>query len=113
MMPEVARAQTLSQIFGYLNILVGLIFVASVLTFAGGFVVYISRLHLPYRDWGIDIMSWGVTILFVLVVMLAFISFVQNHLSVVLGFLAFVALLYIGWFIVASIRTGAKKDEKK
>jgi hypothetical protein len=80
LLPNIAAAQTLSQVFGLFNILSGIMLVAGFLTTGGGFVVYLVRIGNNNRVDGIQIMMWGVTILFVLIVLLAIVQLVQYFL---------------------------------
>lgn len=79
--PQLALAQTISQMIGLFNILVGLMLVSAFLAMCGGFIVYLVRMGNNNRDEGLNYMMWGVTILFVLIILLAVVQLVQHLLS--------------------------------
>ena len=101
---------TLAQAVGFLNILVGLMLVAAILFFVGGFMGWITRLGLTGRDQGLKFMSWGVSILFVLVVGLALIRFVQFHTQLVLTLLA-VALVALAAYVAIQVAKSSGETE--
>ena len=78
MTPLIASAQTLSMFVGFFNLFAGLMLVGSLLSFVAGFGLYLVRLGTIYRKDGLDIMMWGVAILFVLVVLLGIAEIVQH-----------------------------------
>ncbi len=96
--PGIAAAQTVATFLGLFNICAGLMIVAAILIFVGGFVQYLVLLGLEKRTEGLKLMFWGVTILFVLVVLLGIINILQGPIFFIIGvfiilFLCFVAVL--------------------
>ena len=80
-LPSAVRAQTVSQFFGILNATAGVMLLAGVLIFIGGFIIYLSKLGTVSRSEGIYIMQWGVITLFVLAVMLSIIELIQSYFA--------------------------------
>ena len=104
---------TLAQAVGFLNVLAGLILVAAILFFVGGFIGWITRLGLTGRDDGIYYMRWGVYLLFVLVVGLALIHFVQFHTQLVLTILGVALVAVIAWVIIQIAASSGAEEETK
>lgn len=102
----------LALILGLFNIFVGLMLVASFLLMGGGFIAWFVRLgtNLTYRDEAIMYMKWGVTIMFVLVVLLAFVKFVQEHTAGAMFLLGIVVVLAVIW-LVLKVATAPKEEE--
>jgi uncharacterized membrane protein len=90
---------SLSSMFGLINIVAGLMLVASILIFFGGLVGYLSRLGLESRIQGLTYMYRGVSILFVLIVMLAIVRYVQEHPERLMMAIAVVIVLFGAWAI--------------
>ena len=86
--------------------------VAAFLCFGSGFVVYIARLGLVGREWGIQIMSWGVAILFVLVIMLWGVRFIQGNPKLAITLVAFVVFIFIGKFVLDAVAASGEKEEE-
>src|SRR3990167_8019990 len=110
--PLSVSAQTLFQVTGVLNIFVGLLVVAAFVAFGTGLVYYLAHLELEKRIHGIHIMEWGVSIVFVLIVLLAVAKFVREYTSIVIGIVSvvmFLLLVIAGTYTVAS---GHKKEKK-
>jgi len=111
-MPIQAYAVTVSQLVGYLNILVGLMLTAAFLFFGGGFITYIARLGLVGRDLGIQFMAWGVSILFVLIIMLWGVRLIQTHTQVAIMIIALVVFVFMGKIIFSAISASQKEEER-
>ena len=111
-LPSVASAQSLGQLVGYFNILTGILLVVACLCFGSGFTVYIARFGLVGRELGIQQMSWGVTILFVLVILLWGVKFVQGNPKTAMTLVAVVVFLFIGRMVFAAL-AATKSDEKE
>ena len=114
--PRSVAALTLVQITDLFNIFAGLMLTMSILLFFGGLGVYFTRLGTwpSDRDLAIKIMEWGVSVLFVLIVILAIVQFFQNYPKVattVVG--TIVALAILGLVIYVAANTGSKKKEKE
>jgi hypothetical protein len=101
---------TLSAFFGIFNIVVGLMIVAAFVLFFGGFSAWLSRLGLESRLDGIKAMYYGTTILFVLIVLLAVVKFVQTHTELVLALLGVVVVALVAWAAVQINRAPAEED---
>jgi len=77
-MPLSVSAQSIGQVAGLFNIVTGLMVVAGITVFVGGFIEYLAHLGTDIRDRGIRMMEWGVVILFVLILVLGVVHLVQN-----------------------------------
>ncbi|MBI5470086.1 hypothetical protein HY968_02075 [Candidatus Kaiserbacteria bacterium] len=104
---------TLAQAVGLLNVLVGLMLVAAILFFVGGFIGWITRLGLTGREQGLQFMSWGVSILFVLVIGLGLIRFVQFHTQLVLMLLALALVALAAYVAIQIARSSGEAEETK
>lgn len=100
---------------GVLNIIAGLMLVAAFLFFFGGLIAYLTRLGLEGRVQGLGYMHWGVTILFVLIIVLGIVRFVQFHPEVVYFLAAIVIVVFVAWAVVKSAQgaTSAKTAEEE
>ncbi len=101
--PSMASAQTVSQFLGLFNICAGLMVVVGIVLFLGGFVGYLVVLGTDKRKQGLYVMMWGITVLFVLAVILGVINMLQGPLAFLLGmgviiFLAIVIIISISKF---------------
>ena len=96
---------TTLQVLSFFNLIVGLMLVASLLFFVGGFIQYLIRLGTwpTYRTESIHLMEWGVTILFALVVLLAIQQFLVRNLVVAVSIVGMILILVLIWLIVAAI----------
>lgn len=88
---------TTTQLLAFFNLFVGVMLVASIGLFVGGFIVYLVRLGTwpTYRDEAIEVMKWGVSILFTLILILAAQQFLLSHLkvAVTIGALIIIAIV--------------------
>ncbi len=102
-----------AQVLGLFNLVVGLMLVASILLFVGGFVMYLIRLGTwpTYRDDAIVIMGWGVTVLFMLVVLLAIQQFLSRNILVAVSAAAFIIVLLVIYVVGKDILTQKPKKE--
>ena len=103
---------SIGQVFGLLDIVAGLLLVAALLTFGAGLSTYFSRLALAKRNESILTLEWGVRLLFVLVLVLGIVEYVQQHTALVLQILAVavvLAIVYVVFQIAQS--SGAGEDE--
>lgn len=66
--PVVTQAQAVYQLGNIFALFAGVLLAFSMVFFGGGFVIYLARLGRPYRDEGLNLMQWGVTMLFLFVV---------------------------------------------
>jgi hypothetical protein len=97
---------------GLLNIVAGLMLVASFLLFFGGGVAYLSRLGLVGRDEGLHYMMWGVRVLFVLVIVLGVVQYIQKNPNVVIWIVALVVLFFGGYAIFKTIQESSADSEE-
>ena len=67
--PAFVHAQTVFQAWNVLNLFTGILLAISMVFFGGGFALYLARLGRTYRSEGLNIMQWGVSTLFVFVVL--------------------------------------------
>lgn len=122
--PVLAHAQTdtmntvaISEFAGLFNIVVGLMFVVAFTMFVGGVITYVIYFGNLERDEGVELMKWGVGVLFVLVVLLGFAQFIQGHGGVGNVLVAIVIIVGAVWaaaVLAADLSSGdAKKEEKK
>lgn len=110
--PQAASALVIEQVAGTFNILVGLMLVASLLTFGGGFMMYIARLGTEHRVDGIRYMEWGVNILFVLIVLLAIVKFIQGNAGLA-SFLVGIAIVGgFAWLVASTVQQGGEEHEE-
>lgn len=110
-MPFAARALALDQVLGFFNIVVGLFLTASVISFGAGLILYWTRYGTWMREQAFPFMSFGVTILFVLSVLLAIIHFVVRNTSTALYVLSVVALLSLGGLFAFLLKGSGKKED--
>lgn len=112
LVPTISHAQVISQIAGLFNIISGLMLVFAFLFFFGGLGMWVGRLgtYPTYRDDAIELMQWGVVILFVLAVLLALVQFVQKHTAMASFLVGIVVVGLLGWLILSAAT--AQKPEK-
>lgn len=104
---------TLGSLFGLFDLVAGLLLVAAILTFGAGLSTYFARLALAGREESIGTLEQGVRLLFVLVVLLGIVKYVQNNTAVVLELLAGVILIFLGYFALEAIKSSnAAPDDK-
>ncbi len=112
-LPGAAFAQTLSNAVDLLNIFAGLLLTAGLLTYAAGFLTWITRLGTwpSYRTEAVKVMEWSTAILFVLVVMLTITDFFRDHPTAATYITATIVLVIV--FGVILYLAATSKDEKK
>lgn len=103
------------QVLGFFNLIVGLMVVISVTLFLGGFVIYLIRLGTwpTYRTQALRIMSWGVAVLFTLVLILAVQQFLARHVLVAVSIAAFVVILVVLWIIMQGVQEGSGPNRQE
>lgn len=115
--PGLAHAQTtgVPEIIGLFNIVTGLMFVCAFAMFGGGFISYGVNFGNSERVKGIKLMEWGVATLFVLVVLLGVVQFLQGHGGVANVIVAIVIIMVVvgGALSVLTQESEPKKEEKK
>lgn len=102
----------IGQLFGLFNIVAGLLLVAALLTFGGGLVSYFGRLALAKRDESLITMQWGVRLMFVLVLMLGIVEFIQLHTALVLQLLAVAVLIGLIYTIMLVVKSSGESEDK-
>jgi cytochrome bd-type quinol oxidase subunit 2 len=102
---------TLSQAFGFFNILAGLMLVAGLVLFFGGFIAYLTRLGLESRTQGLRYMYWGETVLFVLILMLAVVHYLQFHPTIVFILIGALIVLFGSWAILQAVANSGDEEE--
>lgn len=113
--PSLAFAQTFYQAWNVLNLFAGVLLAASLVFFGGGFVLYLARLGRTYRSEGLDLMQWGVSMLFVFLV----ISTISRWLLLYPWAFPWAAAMFIFVFFLVYIAPhlldggGEGHDEKK
>lgn len=107
-----AEAVTVPGIVGLFNIIAGFMFVASIATFVGGIISYMVDFGNQERLKGIHLMEWGVAILFVLVVLLGAVQFVQSHQGTANVIVATIVIIGAA-AIVLMVLTDSPPPEKK
>ncbi|MDO8562152.1 MAG: hypothetical protein Q7S05_05045 [bacterium] len=112
-LPLSASALAVAQVLGFFNIVVGLLLVASVISFGAGIVLYATRYGTWPREEAFPFMSLGITILFVVSVLLALIHFFVDHTAATLYVLAVIAFFCLAGIILFLVKAGKKKEEKR
>ncbi len=105
---------TTAQVLSFFNLFIGLMLVASFLLFVGGFIQYLVRLGTwpTYRDEAIEMMQWGVSVLFTLIVLLAIQQFLLRHLMVAVSGVALIFVVFVVWVIAKDLMTPKPKPEE-
>jgi hypothetical protein len=113
LLPMVASAQVLTRVAGVFNIIVGLMLVAAILTYGTGMILWFTRLGVwpSHRDEAIGILEWSVAILFMLVVLLGFVHFVQKYAVAASFVFGVIIVLAVIWFILTIATAGESEDE--
>ncbi|MDO8482126.1 MAG: hypothetical protein Q7S75_03530 [bacterium] len=112
-LPLAASALALNQVLGFFNIVVGLLLTASVISFGAGLILYMTRYGTWPREDAFPFMSFAITILFVISVLLAIIHFVVRHTSTALYVLAVIVFFCLAGIILFLVKSGGKKEEKR
>ena len=103
---------TVSNAFGLFNVVVGLMLVAAFLLFFGGFTGYLTRLGLEGRTQGLVYMYRGVSVLFVLIILLALVNFLQFHTEVVIAIVGILIVAFGAWVVVKTWGASGAEDEE-
>lgn len=107
---------SISTIIGLFNIVVGVMFVFAVVYFVAGIIIYTANFGNAERTHGVISMEWGTMILFVLVVLLGIVQFLQGHTGVANLIAAAIGIGFVGYFLYTAFFAEAlapKKEEKK
>ena len=104
---------TFSQAFGFFNVVVGLMIVAAFLLFFGGLTGHLTRLGLESRIEGLNVMYYGVTVLFVLVVLLGIVHFLQFNPTAIFTIIALLIIALIAWIAINALSEGGGDEKAK
>jgi len=101
-----------SQLAGLFNIFIGLMLVASLLLFFGGLIGWAAHLGFSrgYRDDMIRIMTWGVAVLFTLLLILALVHLIQAYPDLTSFALGVALFLGLAW-LVLKVASAPQGDE--
>ena len=90
---------TTAQVLVFFNLFAGVMLTLSLILFLGGFVMYLVRLGTwpTYRDEAITLMKYGVSTLFVLIVILGIQQFLMSHLLVAVSIGALILIFLVAW----------------
>lgn len=113
-LPFTASALALNQVLGFFNIVVGLFLTAAIVSFGAGLTLYWTRYGTWPREDAFPFMTFGITILFVLSVLLAIIHFLVQNTSTALYIIAVVIFICLAGIILFLMKAGGgdKKDDK-
>ena len=102
-----------TQLLTFFNLLAGTMLTISLVLFIGGFILYIVRLGTwpTYREEAIEIMKWGVSVLFTLILLLAVQQFLLRHLTVAVTIGAILIMGVVTWALMSGLSEPAKKPE--
>lgn len=104
----------LSTVIALFNIVVGLMLVISILLMVAGLGLWYVRLGTwpTYRDEAIEMMQWGVAILFVMVVLLGVAQFVQTHMAVSMMAIGVVVAAIVVYFVGTNLMSSGGEEEE-
>ncbi|RJQ34689.1 hypothetical protein C4568_02045 [Candidatus Parcubacteria bacterium] len=104
---------TTTQLLTFFNLFVGVMLVTSILLFCGGFLMYLTRLGTwpTYREEAVEIMKWGVSVLFTLVIILAIQQFLLSNLTVAVTVLVLIFVALVFWAYMTATAAPPKKEE--
>ena len=110
--PGSASALTLVQVVGLFYVAVGLLVSFTLGIFVVGVCIWIARFNTwpSHRESAIRILEWAVSMLFVLILLIALVYFIQRHSTVALSILAVIAIIAV-LALIASVAAGAKKKK--
>lgn len=66
-----------------------------------------------YRDESIDMMQWGVAVLFVLTVLLGIAQFVQTHMAASMFAIGAVIAAVVVYFVATTLLAGGGREEEE
>mgnify|MGYP001576665480 FL=1 len=97
-----ASGMTLVQFFGFLNIFIGIFLTLALILYGAAVIIYFTRFGNPNRAESLDLVELGLTILFILIVVLGVVQYFQRHpanMAYIIGTIVF--LLVVGLIIYA------------
>lgn len=99
--PAAASAQVVYQVTSLFDLFSGLLVAGSIVFFLGGFTLYLARLGRIYRTEGINLMQWGVSMLFLFILIVGLLRAYKLYPGF-FYFLAALVALYFVFRIIAS-----------
>ena len=110
--PWSTSALTLVQISGLFYVSVGILLAFTLGIFVVGIGIWIARFNTwpSHRETAIRILEWAVSMLFVLILLIALVYFIQRHSTIALSILGFIAIIAV-LVLIASVAAGAKKKK--
>ena len=110
--PASASALTFVQVVGLFYIVVGLLLTFTLGIFITGAGVYFARLNTwpSYRDTAIKVLQWGVLMLFILILLIALVQFIQRHSATALAILGVIFIIGV-LIIIARVASSGKKKK--
>lgn len=105
LVPSAASALTLTQVIGFFHLAVGLLLTATLIVFLSGVWLWVARFNTwpSHRDTAIRVMEWGVVMIFVLILMLGIVNYIQKYPSVTLPIIAFIIVVAVAILIVRNL----------
>lgn len=102
-----------AEIIGLLNIVFGVMFVVACTMFIGGLVSFFVDFGNQERAKGITLMEWGVATLFVLVVLVGGVQYLQRNQSATNVITASIVVIGLAWvaFTVATEKVAPAKPD--
>lgn len=88
--PDAASALTIPQLLGLFHIAVGILLTITLGVFIQGVALWIARFNTwpSHRETAIRILEWAIVMLFVLLLLIAFVYFVQRHTTIAFSILS-------------------------
>ena len=109
LLPSTASAMTLVQFFGFLNVFVGLFLTLALILYGAAVIIYATRFGCPNRMESLDLIEWGLTILFILIVVLGIVQYFQSHPANMMYIIGVIVFLLIVGLIIYAYSGGEKK----
>lgn len=110
LVPASASALTISQIAGLFHMVFGLFIVFTFLIFGAGVSIWAARFNTwpNHRDQAIKVLQWAVGLIFILMLLVGLVQFVQRYTSIALTILAAIVIIGVLILIVRHIATKKK-----
>jgi cytochrome bd-type quinol oxidase subunit 2 len=110
LLPNAASAMTLVQFFGFLNIFVGVFLTLALILYGAAVIVYFTRYGTPHRDESLKLIEFGLTILFILIILLGVVQYFQSHPGNMTYIVGTIIFLLVIWLIIYAYSGGGKED---
>ena len=111
-LPAVAGAFTLNQVLGFFNIIVGLFLTVAILSFGVGMILYMTRYGTWPREEAFPFMQFGITVLFVLSVLIALIHYFTKNTEQILYIISILVFICLGGLLLYAFKDRAEKKDK-